>query len=421
MKKNVFLENDISKKTKKVKNIKKLIFFLIAILVIPFFCLNFMQLLKNPSNTYLVVNGNLSQEETHEGYIVREEIIVEGNNSGKNMNKIKQEGERVAKGDTVFRYSSEQEGELKKKISEIDEEIQKILEVDSGNVFSSDKKMIESQIIKEIDKIYKSNEITKISECKNNINTYLSKKARIIGEQNSSNSYLKKLVSDRTSYEEQLNNISEDVKAPNAGVVSYRVDELENVLTTEDMNKLNKDFLEGLNIATRKNVTSSNEKGKIVNNYFCYMLFNSNSEEAKNAKINDKIRIKIDEEEIITTIINIIEENDGSRTIAIKLKNGIENLLDYRKIEFDIVWWSIDGFRIPNTSITETGNIKYVTRNRNGYLNKMPVKILKQGEEYSIVAAYTKKELLDLGLTNDEISNLKTITLYDTIQQNKTK
>ena len=51
----------------------------------------------------------------------------------------------------------------------------------------------------------------------------------------------------------------------------------------------------------------------------------------------------------------------------------------------------------------------------------MPVKIIEQGEEYSVVSAYTKAELRELGLTDEEISKLKTITLYDTIQLKPTK
>lgn len=417
-----FLENDISKKRRKNKNIKKIIVFFILITVTPFCLYHFVKLFQNPSNTYVVTNGQLVSEENLDGYIIREEIIVEGNNSGKEMNKVKQEGERVAKGDTVFRYASSQEDDLKQKITEIDEEIQKIIEESNNSIFSSDKKMLESQILDEMDKIYQINESKTIQECKNNINTYLSKKAKILGEDAPSDSYLKQLINERASYEEKLSTVSEDVKAPDAGMASYKVDGLENVLQVSDLDKINKSFLENLNLVSGQTVASSGEKGKIVNNYYCYIVFNSNKDEAKNIKVNDKIKIKIQtNEEMSTTVRNIIDEDDGSRTITIELKNNTEQLIEYRKISFDITWWSIEGFRIPNTSIIEKDGISYVIRNRNGYLNKMAVKILKQSDEYSIVSGYSKKELQELNLTDNEIADLKTITLYDSIELNATK
>lgn len=420
MKKDNFLDNDVSKKEKQRKKIKIILFLGVFIIVLPYFCFKFLTLYKNPSNTYLVTNGELKQEESREGYIVREEVIVEGTLSGKEMSKIKQEGERVAKGDTVFRYASQQENELKKQIAQIDEEIQKLLE-ENDTIFLSDKKMLEAQMTEEMNKVYEINNLRKIQEYKNNINTYLSKKARIIGEYTPSNSYLKQLISDRSSYEEQLNTVSEDIKAPVAGMTSYRVDELESVLQVDDFSKLNKEFLENLHLESGRNIASSNEKGKIVNNYYCYLIFNSDSEESKSVKVGDMLKIKIDDEEISAVIHFIIEEEDKSRTITLKLKNDTEKLLEYRKISFDLAWWSIDGFRVPNSSIIEENNIKYVIRNRNGYLNKMAVKVLKQGEEYSIVSGYTKNELKELGLTEEEIDNLRTITLYDRIELKPTK
>ena len=51
----------------------------------------------------------------------------------------------------------------------------------------------------------------------------------------------------------------------------------------------------------------------------------------------------------------------------------------------------------------------------------MAVKVLKQGEDYSIVEPYTRAELLELGLSATEISDLKTLTLYDEILLNPTE
>ena len=93
----------------------------------------------------------------------------------------------------------------------------------------------------------------------------------------------------------------------------------------------------------------------------------------------------------------------------------MEKLISYRKISLDIIWWSADGFRVPNEAIKEKDGLSYVVRNRNGYYNKMLVKILKQNEEYCIVRAYKTEELKELGYSTRKIYNMKNIALYDEI------
>ncbi len=408
------MENDNTVKSKKTK---KIIIGIIVAIAIIYGIFMVYKLIKNPSNTFIVENGIISEEETVSGYIVRDEEVIEEKNK-KTIIKIKEEGQRVAKGDSVFRYYSEKEGELESKISELDGKIQAVLE-NEENLLPNDKKLLESQIENELDKVNGQNEISKLSEYKKTISSYITKKAKIIGENSPSGSYLKGLIEERTSYEEKLKQESEYITAPSAGMVSYKIDGLEKVLTTDNLNTFNKQFLQDLDLKVGKAIASSDVTAKIVNNYNNYIVFNSNSQEAKNAKVNDKVNIKVQNDEaIVAKIQNIIEEDDGSRTIAISVEKNIEELLSYRKISFDIIWWSASGYRVPNSAIKEINNVTYVVRNRNGYLNKMAVKVLKQGEDYSIVDTCSRDELLNLGLSSREISDLKTLTLYDEILLN---
>lgn len=408
------MENDNTVKSKKTK---KIIIGIIVAITIIYGIFMVYKLIKNPSNTFIVENGTISEEETVSGYIIRDEEVIEEKNK-KTIIKIKEEGQRVAKGDSVFRYYSEKEGELESKISELDGKIQAVLE-NEENLLPNDKKLLESQIENELDKVNGQNEISKLSEYKKTISSYITKKAKIIGENSPSGSYLKGLIEERTSYEEKLKQESEYITAPSAGMVSYKIDGLEKVLTTDNLNTFNKQFLQDLDLKVGKAIASSDVTAKIVNNYNNYIVFNSNSQEAKNAKVNDKVNIKVQNDEaIVAKIQNIIEEDDGSKTIAISVEKNIEELLSYRKISLDIIWWSASGYRVPNSAIKEINNVTYVVRNRNGYLNKMAVKVLKQGEDYSIVDTCSRDELLNLGLSSREISDLKTLTLYDEILLN---
>lgn len=375
------------------------------------------KLVQNPTNTFMVTNGKISQEESDIGYIIREETVVKGQNYKNGMVKIKNEGEKVAKGDSVFRYYSSGEEELKNKIAEVDVEIQSLMQNEKSS-FPSDVKLLESQIEKELDSIYGVNNAQKIQEYKKNINSYITKKAKISSP---SNSRLKELLSQREEYENRLTSDSENVNAPESGIVSYRVDGLESVLTTEDFTKFNKSFLQDLKLKTGQTVASNEEVGKIINNYQCYIVFNSNTNEAKNSKVGDTIKIRVQNSDTLkASVENIIDEDDESKTITVKIANDVEKLIAYRKISFDIIWWDAEGFRIPNEAIKEENGLSYVVRNRNGYYNKMLVKILKQNDEYCIVRQYKTEELEELGFTSSQIYSMRNIALYDEIVLNPT-
>ena len=412
---------EVNQKNNKIKfNIKLLITIILIVIILAYAIYGIIKLVKNPTNTFIVTNGKISREENAIGYIVREETVVKGQNYKNGMVKIKSEGEKVAKGESIFRYYSSGENDLKTKIAELDTKIQEVMK-NEQSVFTSDIKLLESQIEKELNSVYQVNNIQKIQEYKKNINSNISKKAKISGEQSPSGSYLKQLLSEKEEYENRLNADAEYIVASEPGIVSYRVDGLEETLKTDNFANLDKEFLENLNIKTGQIVASSEEVGKIINNFQCYIIFNSSSNEAKDTKIGNTIKIRLQNADIVNASVeNIIEETDGSRTITIKITDNVEKIIAYRKISFDIIWWDADGFRIPNDAIKEENGLSYVVRNRNGYYNKMLVKILKQNDEYCIVRQYKSEELKELGFSNTQIYNMKNITLYDEIVINPT-
>ena len=145
----------------------------------------------------------------------------------------------------------------------------------------------------------------------------------------------------KEQYETSLSQGAEYVAAPASGLVSYRVDGLENVLKIDSFGNFNKEFLEKLNLKTGQTVASSEEMGKVINNYYCYIIFNSSSNEAKEAKVGDEVQIRLQNSNITKgNIENIISEDDESRTITVKITKNVEELTAYRKISVDVIWWS---------------------------------------------------------------------------------
>ena len=394
---------------------KKIILNIIIVAVLIYVIYAIYLLIKEPTNIFTIEEGTLYQEETDIGYVIRKETVVRGNNYKNGMEQIKAEGERAAKDENIFRYYSTNEESLKQKIAELDEQIQTAM-TENTNIFSADIKSLEDQIDEKLKEINQITDVTTLTEYKKEIDNLITKKAKIAGDLSPQGSYLNQLIEERKQYESQLNSGAEYVKAPMSGIVSYKVDGLEETLTPDNFGSINKEFLEKLNLKTGEIVATSEEAGKVIDNFACYIATISSSEEAKQAEVGDDVKIRLSNNaEISAEITSISQENENEVLLILKVNEQIEELINYRKISFDLIWWDETGLKIPNEAIVEIDGLKYVVRNRAGYLNKILVNVTKQGEDYSIVQPYTTEELKELGFSNEEINSYRKISLYDEI------
>ena len=401
----------LNKKKKIIINI-----ILIAILVYVFYTIYL--LIKQPTSTFTIIEGNLYQEETNVGYVIRNEKVVKGEHYKNGIMQIKSEGEKAAKDENIFRYYTSNEENLKKKIEELDKKIQEVM-LNDTSLYTSDMQLLEKQIDEKVEDINKITDTAKLIEYKKQINDLVTKKAQIAGNLSPKGSYLNQLIEERQGYESQLNSGSEYVKAPISGIVSYKVDGLEEVLNPDNFSSLSKEYLESLNLKTGKIVATSTESGKVIDNFSCYIVTISSSTDAKEAKIGQKVNIRLSNNvEIPAEITNIMKEDEQQIVIILKIENQIEELINYRKITFSLIWWNAEGLKVPNQAIAQENELNYVVRNRAGYLSKILVKVKKQGEKYSIIDSYTTEELTQLGFTKEDIVQYKKISLYDEIVLN---
>ena len=403
-------------KKRKIKvNIKLLLAIVIILVFLICFAYNIIALFLNPTDTFMIDNGKISSSEESVGYLIREEKVFQGNNYKNGISQIKTEGQRVAKGEPIFRYYTNNEENITKKIAELDIQIQDALD-QNKTVYSSDIASIDKQIEEKLMSISNLNKKSDILETKKEISNSLTKKAKLTGESSPSGSYIKELISKRSKYEEQLNSGSEYIDATVSGLVSYKVDGLEETLTPNNFENITEDYLTSLKIKTGQAVPSSNESGKVVNNYYCYIATIMNSEQAKSAEVNNNVQILLSTgDEINATIEYIAEQNSGKKLIIFKISNCVEKLISYRKISFEIIWWKASGLKVPNSSIVEKDGKQYIVRKRIGYTDDILIKVLKTAGDYSIIENYTNSELRELGYSTEEIRNMKNIALYDEI------
>ncbi|MCI8965182.1 MAG: hypothetical protein HFJ43_02345 [Clostridia bacterium] len=411
-------EESIENKSKLNKKgvITNIIVILIAIAIMVVMFRTVIQLFMQPTELFVVEKGNLRLEETADAYIIRNEVVLKGENYKNGIEKVKTEGKKVAKKDTVFRYYVNGEDELKKRIEEIDN---KILEVQDTEIinYSGEIKNIKNQIKDILEEMSKTNNIEDLKIYKKEISECNSKIVKIIGENTKKGSYLRDLINEKEKYEKKLEDNAEIIKAKESGIISYRVDGYEDILKPNKFKNLNKEFLEKLDLRTGELIEPSNEKGKIVTSFDTYLATVLNSDAARKAKVGDKIKIDIgNNTSVKAEIVSIKVENENERLIIFKIINLSEDILNYRKISVDIIWWSYSGLKVPKSALIKEGDYHYVIKKRAGYNSKILVKVLQSNDTYSLVDNYSSKELSEMGYNAEQIRNIYTIKMYDKIQ-----
>ena len=144
------------KKVSAIKILITIIFMIFFIVLVT----NSTHILQNQLDFSIVTKGSLYYEETTEGYIIRDEIVLQGENYKNGMVQILSDGERAAKGERIFRYYSNSEENILDEIQKLDEEINELIDPTGLSGLSSvatDISSLEKQIETTIDNMYNLN------------------------------------------------------------------------------------------------------------------------------------------------------------------------------------------------------------------------------------------------------------------------
>lgn len=149
-----------------LKTNRKALIISAVILFIAIFCIyKMVMFIKNPTDTFTVGQGEIYQTEKATGYIIREETIVKGSNYKNGIEQIKTEGERVAKGEAIFRYYSSGEESLISKIKDLDAKIDEAISKEN-NLLPGDVRTLEKQIESQVISLRNETSIQTITKVK---------------------------------------------------------------------------------------------------------------------------------------------------------------------------------------------------------------------------------------------------------------
>lgn len=340
------------KKKSGVKWGRFVIIALVCAYIIMFVYTFFAQSVETTNITY----GKLEMAETVYGYITRNEQIVTSNLSGE-LYPVMNEGERVSKGQAVAVVKNDNSEVISEKIKEI---TKKMSALTTPGIFNKDVMLLDNEINSVLEELSTANynvSFSSLKETRNKIETRLNKKSAIIGENSAKGSVERAYYEELKKYESQLTYSQQELTAPIAGTVAYKLDGYENVFSSKAISDYDASTLEGLNIPTGELVGSIKPNSfKIVDNIEGYITVISSSEEALNTKVDKKVKLRFPEisQDDITGKIEFLSFEEGKAVITFRINRGIESLINYRKLKVDIIWDNETGMKVPSKAIKFT-------------------------------------------------------------------
>lgn len=347
---------------------------------------------------YLLKNGTLEKTEFVTAYVVKNEKIIEKDTT-KTIVPVLSNGSKAQKGGIIATYKGKEYENYEETLASMDKEILQAMQ-DLPTVYSSEVDTLDLSIYGLVKEIDEETSTAKMQEYKQKINNNINKRATIIGDLSPAGATVKKLIEERNEYEAKAKKSNDNVIAEMTGIVSYSTDGLEEKLKVSDIENLSYSKISKLVKETQK-VASKNIK--IVNNYEAYIVTKVSKENKDyiNEGYEYDIRLIEDSNYELEATLQKVVENDNNIELYFKISNGIEELVDLRDIEVEIVWWQRSGMVVLNKAIVKENDISYINVIKYSETVKIPVKILRSNDTYSIITNYETEELETIGVSTD--------------------
>ena len=353
--------------------------------------------------------GKLSDEEQVDGIIIRSEEVLNVE-KGQKIQKIKENNEKVSKNEIVAKVSTQNEQDIIKRIEEVNKKIEQALSENQINVNSAQNITINEKIERVLAHVSDTNFQSKIEEYDKEIKNSLYEKAKISGELTKEGSKLKNLIKEKENLEATLNSNTKNVISTSAGNISYIVDGYEQKLKADNFEYLTEDILKSVDIKRGTVLSVSDNKAKIIKDFNTYIACIVKKDRLKDVKRGKTLELNINNEYEALSMVEYIKDIDNSKSIVVFSTNKLSTELSkYRKISLGIIWWSEVGLKVSNKAIKKIEKQHFVVKNKSGFTELIPVKLIKETEEYSLVSGYASKlrskqnskELIDIPILQE--------------------
>ncbi|MBQ1183198.1 MAG: hypothetical protein IIX60_01980 [Clostridia bacterium] len=348
------------------------------------------------------------------GFIIRNETVLKDNISGVLSYEV-DDGGRVAKGGVVaVAYNSSADADNRVKIEELDRRIATLQKIQTYNdLNAADIASVNRNIHEAIYGVISATQNGKVIKTES-YDTLLENMARrqvITGEVTDFNALISSLKSQRDSLKASLNVATAEILSPQSGHVIYTVDGYEDSVSVENLEKLDADTLKDI----KKGAVSSSAVCKIVSDYEWYIAVAMPFSEALNLKLGSKVMIKTDLQsvpELEVTVKHINKQSIQGEAVVVFSADTMNNeLAQLRYLDITIVYEEHEGLKVDNRAIRFVDGQKGVYVFIASQVKFLPVEVLWQGENYSIVKQEASADKTHLRIYDEVIDKGK--NLYD--------
>ncbi len=217
---------------------------------------------------------------------------------------------------------------------------------------------------------------------------------------------LSSLRSNEAYYEQQLSSNSITVKAAVPGIVSYKLDNLETILTPGALLNLVsiecEQYIDKAQSIIVSDLTVSKDEAilRISQNevqYFACVIEGSNTQEFPMDSLHV---IRVPSEGIVIEDCKVIRssQSESGAYVIFQTANQVERLLDRRTVDVEIVQSKTEGLRIPITALIEPdyeAGVAQILINSSGYARSRTVAVLDHDREYAIIGSVEGLEGVD--------------------------
>lgn len=361
-------------------------------------------------DTLVVSNEKIEEYITTKGLLIRDEYIINSTMTG-NIEAYFKEGDKVKNLDKVaYVYNNNIDEANFKELESLEKEV---IQIEEGQ--SSIIKADVDKVNKEIEK-NKDNIQTKLIQGKLGISKEVVELEEHIKDKNKllkSDLNSKPIINKKEEINKLNNKIeknSDILQTNKSGIISYKFDGNESKynigniseLTIDDIEYTENEYIDILNEGVIKH---GQPIARIINNIKQYLAIVVEENEIMNFKENNSVIIRDKNNQINAKVHNIYTKNDKNVVVFEISEQNIE-INDTRVAEFDIIYKSIEGIKIPKSSIVKKDNVEgvYIV-SETGSAKFIEIKGTSYENEEFIVIDYYK----------NEIEGVKTIDIYDEI------
>ena len=361
-------------------------------------------------DTLVVSNEKIEEYITTKGLLIRDEYIINSTMTG-NIEAYFKEGDKVKNLDKVaYVYNNnideanfKELGSLEKEVIQIEEGQSSIIKADVDKVnkkIEKNKDNIQTKLIQ--GKLGISKEVVELEE-------HIKDKNKLLKSDLNSKPIINK-KEEINKLNNKIEKNSDILQTNKSGIISYKFDGNESKYNIDNISELNIDDIEYteneyIDILNEGVIKHGQPIARIINNIKQYLAIVVEENEIMNFKENNSVIIRDKNNQINAKVHNIYTKNDKNVVVLEISEQNIE-INDTRVAEFDIIYKSIEGIKIPKGSIVKKDNVEgvYIV-SETGSAKFIEIKGTSYENEEFIVIDYYK----------NEIEGVKTIDIYDEI------